>query len=124
MHGNTALNFREPDTRAKVRLAVFCGFKDKRLMTDYTVNMSTGGIFIETRHITPKDTPLSVVFMLPGNEAPIACSARVAWTNGPGKLKSRAHPRGMGLQFLDLSLEDIHALRDFIKRHGLEPVCP
>ncbi len=62
--------------------------------------MSTGGMFIETSELLPVDTLLMVELMLPGKETPMACKARVAWTNGPHTLKKQSLPYGMGLQFL------------------------
>lgn len=113
---------QRPEPRFKVRLAIFYGLKHQKLMTDYAVNMSTGGIFIETENILPVGTPLFVEFMLPNNDMLITCKARVAWTNEPDVLKSSVHPPGMGLQFLNLSLENIHAIRNFFDKGGLAPV--
>ncbi len=122
MPKNGPLSEQGLEPRFKVRLAIFYGQKQQRLMTDYAVNMSTGGIFIETENILPVDTPLFVEFMLPASDLLIACEARVAWTNETRDLKSSILPPGMGLQFLNLSLENIHAIRDFLNTGGLSPV--
>ena len=94
---------------------------EQEIMTDYAVNMSSGGVFIETVKPMPVDTVFFVEFMLPVNDTPIACKSKVAWTNEPGEMNSSDLPIGMGLQFFDLSLENIHAIRDFIDENGLEP---
>lgn len=107
--------------RYKARFAVFFGTDKQKLMTDYTVNISTGGIFLETDKILPIDTPLIVEFMLPGKNTPITCNARVSWTNGPVDMKKALLPPGMGLQFLDLSLEHLHVIRDFLNKGELIP---
>ena len=120
--GNTVLEQRY-DPRYKTRLAIFYGSRQHKLMTDYSINMSTGGIFVETGKPMPVDTVLYVEFMLPTDDMPISCKTRVAWTNKPGEIKSLDHPFGMGLQFLDISLENMHAIRDFIYESGLEPTC-
>jgi len=118
--GNTVLEQRyEP--RYKTRLAIYYGPREEKIMTDYAVNVSTGGIFIETVKPMPVDTALYVEFMLPATDSPIACKSRVAWINEPGEMHSSDHPIGMGLQFFGLSLENIHAIRDFIDENGLEP---
>jgi uncharacterized protein (TIGR02266 family) len=109
------------EPRFRVRLAIYYGSEQQQLMTNYSVNMNSGGIFIETDRILPVDTPLVVEFMLPGKGKLIACKARVAWTNESGDRKSPHLPAGMGLQFMDLSLEDIHAIRDFLEIGGLSP---
>ncbi len=90
-------------------------------MTDYSVNMSTGGVFIEAVKILPVDAPLIVEFTLPINSKIITCKARVAWVNEPAAPVKPALPPGMGLQFLDLSPENIHAIRNFLKKFDLEP---
>lgn len=118
--GNTVLEQRyEP--RYKTRLAIFYGSGQRKLMTNYSVNMSTGGIFIETAEPMSVDTTLFVKFRLPVNGESISCKTKVAWTNEPGEIKSRDLPPGMGLRFLDLSLDRIHAIRGFINQAGLEP---
>ncbi len=91
-------------------------------MKDYSVNMSTGGIFLETGKVLPVNTSLFVEFMLPNKNSLIACKAKVAWTNEPGNRKSTVLPPGMGLQFINLSLENISAIRNFITESGISPV--
>ena len=102
--------------RFKIKQPIFYGPEHQLLMADYTVNMSVGGVFIETSRILPVDIPLFVEFRLPGKEAPITCKARVAWTNEPGNLKSPTLPPGMGLQFFCLSLENMDFLRGFLDK--------
>ena len=110
------------DTRKNVRVAIYNGPDQQKLMTNYTVNMSTGGVFIETENIRPVDTVLELNFKLPDNDLIISCKARVAWVNEPGDLKKSTNPPGMGIQFLDLSFEKLHAIRNFLKECDLKPV--
>jgi uncharacterized protein (TIGR02266 family) len=91
---------QKPDLRFKARLTVCDGPDATRTVVDYVVNMSTGGMFIETAELLPVGTPIKVELMLAGSETPITCTARVAWTNGPENLKKKSLPHGMGLQFL------------------------
>lgn len=91
---------QKDDSRFKVRLTIFNGPDENRPITNYVVNMSTGGMFIEASKIFPVDTLLSIEVMLPGKETPLKCKARVAWTNEPPSLKKQSLPYGMGLQFL------------------------
>ncbi len=110
------------EPRYRVRLAIYYGSEEQQLMTNYSVNMNTGGIFVETNKVLPVDTPLVVEFMLPGKKGKlITCKARVAWTNEPGDRKSPQLPAGMGLQFLGLSFDDLHAIRDFLEIGELSP---
>jgi uncharacterized protein (TIGR02266 family) len=109
------------ETRKIVRLEIYNGPDQQVLMTNYTVNMSTGGVFLETDKIRPVDTSFVIKFRLPGNDSAIVCKARVAWTNEPGRLKKFSLPPGMGIQFLDLSLENLQAIRNFLIEGDLKP---
>ena len=83
--------------------------------------MSTGGVFIETSHILPEDTELTVKFKLPDYDNIIVAKVRVAWTNDPDSMKKTSLPSGMGLQFLDLSIENMHAIRAYLDKGRFEP---
>jgi uncharacterized protein (TIGR02266 family) len=91
-------------------------------MSNYTVNVSSGGVYIEADDILPVDTTLGIKFKIPDDDIIITCNARVAWTNEPGQLKKDSLPPGMGIQFLDLSLENLQAIRNFLKEGDLKPV--
>jgi uncharacterized protein (TIGR02266 family) len=109
------------DPRFKARIAVFNGPNQSRLISNYSVNMSTGGVFMETDNILPVDTLLLVKFKLPDNDTIIACNARVAWTNEPGHLKKLSLPPGMGLQLINLSLDNMYVIRDYLNKGNLVP---
>ncbi len=112
---------QKPEQRFKVRLAIFNGPYQDKLVKNYAVNVSTGGVFMETSNILPVDTLLVVEFMLPNKVTPITCRARVAWTNEPHCPKNASLPPGVGLQFLNLSLDDIQVIRDFLEFGELSP---
>ena len=90
-------------------------------MSNYSVNMSMRGVFVETDNILPVDTLLIVKFKLPDNDTIITCNTRVAWTNEAGHLRKYSFPAGMGLQFLDLSLENMYVIRDYLNKGNLVP---
>jgi len=112
---------RQADPRFHARIAIYNGPYQDKLLSGYTVNVGSGGLFIETATILAVDTMLMVQFKLPGMERIITCNTRVAWTNCPPALKKPALPPGMGIQFIDLSLEDMHAIRAFIDKGELIP---
>jgi uncharacterized protein (TIGR02266 family) len=112
---------KKPDPRFRARIAIFHDLDQSKLISNYSVNLNTGGVFIETDTILPVDTLLLVKFKLPDIDAIIACNARVAWTNEPGHLKKFSFPPGMGLQFLDLSLDNMHIIRDYLNKGDLVP---
>jgi uncharacterized protein (TIGR02266 family) len=105
---------KRANPRYLTRIAIFYGPYQKKILTDYSINMSTGGVFIESSMILPEDTELTVKFKLPHSEAIIIAKARVAWINDPLDLKKLFFPAGMGLQFLDLPMEDMHAIRTYL----------
>jgi uncharacterized protein (TIGR02266 family) len=113
------------DTRANprylTRIAIFYGPYQKKILTDYSINLSTGGVFIESGMILPEDTELTVKFNLPNSDTIIIANARVAWVNDPLLLKKASLPPGMGLQFLNLSVEDMRTIRTFLDNGKLVP---
>lgn len=107
--------------RVTARLEVRYGPDRQQLLCNYSVNISTGGLFLETDDPLPVDTPLALEFTLPSRQATIRCAGRVAWVNHPVLLTKSEMAAGMGVQFVDLRLDDLHAIRDFIKEEVLEP---
>ncbi|MEZ4600427.1 MAG: TIGR02266 family protein [Syntrophotaleaceae bacterium] len=103
--------------RIPVRMTVFYGpASDRRKLSNYSINISAGGLFIETDSPLPMNTPLDLEFVLPGQPLPISCQGRVAWVNEPPKKQNPFMPCGMGVQFLDLSVEDMHLVRSFMRQ--------
>ncbi|NIQ94681.1 MAG: TIGR02266 family protein, partial [Desulfuromonadales bacterium] len=94
---------------------------EEQTLRDYTVNLSTGGVFIETDTPLPADTPLQIRFDLPGRAVPIECRGEVAWVNRLDKPIKAKLPAGMGVQFIDLSLEDLGDIREYVKEQCLFP---
>ena len=100
--------------RFRARLHVRYGAMSRELL-DYSIDLSTGGLFLETAHPLPVDTPLDLEFILPDTGAIIRCKGRVAWANYQ-KMPRKSHlPAGMGVQFLDLTLDDMNAIRSYIQ---------
>jgi uncharacterized protein (TIGR02266 family) len=117
------LNIRLRATpRFIARLRITYGKKNsEKLLTDFSINLSTGGVFIETADYCPVDSILNIEFILPEEQKTIGCKGRVAWINHPEHLINPSLPTGMGLQFLDISLEDMNAVRQYIKNEALIP---
>lgn len=119
MSGNNEPLSHKSLPRFTADLVICYGPEQQRLKADIAVNMSIGGVFIKTMKILPVDTPVIVKFKLTANDTLISCNARVAWTNEPGALLNRSLPPGMGLRFIDLSLVDFRAIRDFLQKDYL-----
>jgi uncharacterized protein (TIGR02266 family) len=107
--------------RFGARLRVHYGISSHELLCDYSIDLSTGGLFLATDQPLPPDTPLRMEFILPTSEKAIRCNARVAWVNDAGQIKKSTLPKGMGVQFLDLTLADLDTIRIYIKNENLEP---
>jgi uncharacterized protein (TIGR02266 family) len=107
--------------RVSARMRIHYGVGVQQLLENYSVNLSAGGVFIEARDILPVETPLALEFLLPEPRRVIRCRGRVAWVNLPERVLSPKLPSGMGVQFVDLSLDDLHALREFIQKESLRP---
>ena len=122
LNKNEPQQLSKPEPRHKARLAIFYYAHEQRnIVTNYSVNINSGGVFIETLNILPVETMIIVKFKLPFKDPVITCNAKVAWTNEPGQLKKYSLPPGMGLHFIDLSLGNIHAIRDYLNKGDLVP---
>ncbi len=109
--------------RAPIRLHIQCKScaDPDEYLSDYTVNLSTGGFFIVSTVLYPVDSQFIIEFLLPNEGKTVCCSARVAWINHPESLINKTLPVGMGLQFLNLSLDDMNSIRNFIKDQTMVP---
>lgn len=107
--------------RVKARLRISFGPGEKDMLSKFTVNLSTGGVFIETDELHPVGTSLDVIFDLSELKDGLRCKAKVAWVNHPEKITAPLLPGGMGLQFLSLTLEDLEAIFSFVKKEFLSP---
>jgi uncharacterized protein (TIGR02266 family) len=105
--------------RVRTRLSISFGPETRKMLQDYTFNLSTGGIFVESKEIHPVDTPLEVIFTLPELKSGLRCRTRVAWVNTRERIINPLLPPGMGIQFLDISLEEMEVIFAFVKKEFL-----
>jgi uncharacterized protein (TIGR02266 family) len=104
---------------APLRIQYYCDGDPDRVLSSYSVNLSTGGMFIGTKELLPIDSPLNIEFILPEDGRIIKCSGRVSWLNHPESIINQDLPTGMGVQFMNLSMDDMDSLRKFIKNQVL-----
>jgi uncharacterized protein (TIGR02266 family) len=79
-----------------------------------SVDLSLGGMFVETSHLLPPGTEVLLEFTLPGTQMPVLVRAEVAWLNeAKAKIKKNL-PVGMGLQFTKVTPEAQSALGRFL----------
>jgi hypothetical protein len=79
----------------------------------FLVDLGLQGVFAELEPTTPLGESVQIRFPLPGNEIPVAALCRVAWRHAGGA-SPRGLPRGVGLEFVDVSPADRTRLREHV----------
>jgi uncharacterized protein (TIGR02266 family) len=82
--------------RAPLSLEVSYRTKGSFLVS-YSLNLSKGGLFLETQELLPVGTSLRVSFRVPGALDPIETDATVMWVRR--EVSEDGLPPGLGLQF-------------------------
>ena len=107
--------------RYQAEIKVQYGENDAASLIGYSIDISSGGFFIKTENPLEVSESLALRFSLTSDIKEIICSANVAWVNSPQKQIKLDWPPGMGVQFVDISLGELHAIRNFIESNLLEP---
>jgi len=102
--------------RTSVKMEVLHG--QQELFTDFSVNLSAGGLFLETLKPLAPGEELELKFFLPGHVNPTCCRGRVAWVNSDDSPTEPSLPAGMGIEFLDL--ENILEVQNFLNENFME----
>ena len=66
-------------------------------LVSYSVNLSKGGLFLETSNLLPVGSRLSVRFVIPGAELAVETQAQVMWVRP--SVTDEGLPIGMGVRF-------------------------
>ncbi len=107
--------------RMKAQLRVTYGPDPQKVLTDYTLDLSTGGLYVKTDFPLEVEESMTLRFTLPDLQRMVTCKARVAWVNTRENPRKPNFPAGMGVQFVDMSLEDIKSIKRFLQYNELEP---
>jgi hypothetical protein len=84
----------------------------------FTADVGLLGVFVERAIPLAAGEDVELRFALPGNEIPIVAKCRVAWFHAEGvRLKSKALPPGLGLEFVSVSDPDRERLRRYLLEH-------
>lgn len=106
---------RRRQGRYKARLKV--RFRTPRAFAqEYTINISKGGIFVQTGLRLDREDPVEVVLCLPHTEREITLHGRVAWVLDQEQAKAAGRPAGLGLEIIDLKTEDREIFELYIER--------
>lgn len=109
------------DKRLKTQMRVYHGPSKDKLLTGFSVDISAGGLFLHTECPLAVDESLMLLFHLQQQEKSISCNARVAWVNEEENPRKPELPPGVGVQFVDMSLDGIKAIRRFLEHNEIEP---
>ncbi len=91
-------------------------FKEPRsFCRAYMLNVSNGGLFIKTEEPLSLDSKVIIKLKLPEDKEEMEIMGRVVWTNPKGRKNS--FPKGMGIQFFEISPEYTEKIEDFINIH-------
>ena len=80
-------------------------------VNSYILNLSSGGIFIDTDDPPPIDSTLSLLFHLPDDHEPMSLEGRVVWI----KQTANACPSGMGIEFTGISPFHKQKIQSFVE---------
>ena len=85
-------------TNQRVETNIDILFKESgAFIKSHTLNVSNGGLFLETEDPLPIYSEVTLRMRLPGDTEPMEMQGCVVWSNPKGK--NDAFPSGMGIQF-------------------------
>src|ERR1700710_2518601 len=105
------------ETRVQLKFDRFDGF-----ISEYSSNLSPGGIFLRTRAPQPLGTVLDFAFRLGDGFELIRGRGEVVWARMEDEGTTR--PAGMGLRFLELSEGSKELIYRIVDQHILEGGTP
>ena len=73
----------------------------------YILDISIGGVFIETNQKLPVGNEMMLKFSLPNHSKPFTLKGKVAWSS----------PRGFGVKFRDMSSQQGEILKTFVDQN-------
>ncbi|MCP3142252.1 TIGR02266 family protein [Pyxidicoccus xibeiensis] len=83
-------------------------------VTDWAVNLSRGGLYINTDKPLPVDTVVRLLVTLPGAHFPVELKGRVTRTHAMGTPGSESP--GMALEFVDVDDDKRTRIGEFVER--------
>ena len=113
---NEGLNERRSSVRIKTDVRIYYSAFQSKLLSDYSVDLSTGGLFLTTNYPFDVVDNLTLKFTIPDpEEKAVSCKAKVAWVNNETSRRKPEYPLGVGLKFVDLSPEDLLSIEAFLE---------
>ena len=81
-------------------------------LTDWAVNISRGGLFVNTRSPLSVGTAVKLLISLPDGSAPFDLQGRVSWAQAP----DAGVVPGMGIEFLELDEAKRDRIESFVEK--------
>ena len=101
------------DNRAPVRIQVECRAGGPSFSAE-SLNISRGGVFLQTDYLLPAGRTLQLVFSLPDGPR-VSAHGRVAWTRPPGDPQG---PAGLGIQFERIAPEILRVIEGILEKEA------
>ena len=101
--------------RLTAGLRVYYEPSQNRLLYSFSLDISSGGLFLKTEIPFAVDESLLLSFTLPGDSDPISTRARVAWVNLTDNSKKPDLPQGIGIEFVGLSEDGLKSIQILLK---------
>ena len=84
--------------------------------TNSILNISQGGLFIQTDSPLDLGTEIEVTFTLPGSTREIRATGLVVWRHAPTHSKISSHTPGMGIKLKRIAAQDLALIREFVEK--------
>lgn len=104
-------HFRRTDPRYDRRVDVQIS-SDGQQIHAVSLNLSLGGMFVETSELLSEQTPVQVRFKVPTQPEPVEVTGEVRWIERGG---GQGHRAGMGIRFHGLRAREVWALNRFFQ---------
>jgi len=100
--------------RVEARIPVRFGTNDGLDRQDYSVNLSSGGLYLASSETFPLGQEVKLELLLPGTELGQHCTGRIAWLNQGAERNRPDLDEGFGIEFLALKRELRLLLQQFV----------
>jgi len=99
----------------RIQKALSLAFKDRSaFIKAYSVNISSGGLFVRTRKPLPKGERFVLKLQLPDLSEPLKIQSEVAWVR-EAEGESGGEASGMGIRFVEMSPEERGVLNNYVE---------
>ena len=100
--------------RVESRLAVQYGFGNDLDLHGHTLNLSSGGIYLESPEACSSGQEISLELVLPEHSRPLKLKGRVAWINQGEERSRKDLAEGFGIAFTSLTNMDVRSLQQYV----------